>query len=899
MSAEPGEVALRTFERQIGDFASALLDPYLEYLEYLRQIGVPTAGAKEVNDAVWGTIVVQPLEVIVLDSPLLQRLRRIKQLGVIDLVYPSAGHTRFEHSIGALQQVTRVIGALNGQGDPAAPLVDPGTRKLLRLAALCHDVGHGLMSHVSENALGNFDDVDDLRLRFSREQHVEKASLSEIAAYYMLGSSGFRGLIETAEEMLRDMDMPRDAVDKIRATVIGKQISNDIPLLHELISGPFDADKLDYMTRDAAMTGVPVVTDIPRLVQKVRAVKLPLDQLPERVQARVPQGQAGYWLTGIHISGDRTLDELLIGRALLFDKLYRHQKVRACEAMVAGIFREIGPLVPEGPAMLPYLIDDAELWSLDVERIETIVRGKLEGENLERARVAADLACRLRLRRLFVRAYAFATKMPRDPYRGDRSHTAGLQRLALDCDDSFSRGKLVEEIAAQIDLLVEPAGLQELLNQLPTADIKSYIWIDPPKPPSGASEFASAYLISNEGKPLRFGEESAEAASWTNAYLVTSEIGYVFTIAELAPYVFLATERVLREKYGVRTPKLMYGYAKQFEQRVDEIKDSLASTGYYTDAPADICPLPQRLRKGDIPTRLQAVLDRLRGYDGPIGEAELKEQKRMPLARERVENWLRQFDDDEMIETALKTLERLVLIGRYEIVSGVDAFLANNASFRNGAIVPLGEPKDSAAIVTYEAGDTTGQYGLSVKSLEQALGEALPIVFVDDFIGSGQQAISILEAWLGEEPTTDLNEERQPLTAPLQDLLRRSPLAFVFAAGTQAGRDALARRCGAIGLDVHVHVTRTDLPTVFDPEIAPDDHRDRFLERCRTVARELLVDTEVGHDAEWAEKRLLGYGNGGYLVVFPYNTPSQSVTALWESRDGVRWEPLLPRRKKR
>jgi len=64
---------------------------------------------KEVNDPIWGTIVLRPIEVVVLDSPLLQRLRFIRQLGVVHLVYPAANHSRLEHTLGVVHQVDRLI----------------------------------------------------------------------------------------------------------------------------------------------------------------------------------------------------------------------------------------------------------------------------------------------------------------------------------------------------------------------------------------------------------------------------------------------------------------------------------------------------------------------------------------------------------------------------------------------------------------------------------------------------------------------------------------------------------------------------------------------------------------------------------------------------------------------
>jgi hypothetical protein len=61
-----------------------------------------------------------------------------------------------------------------------------------------------------------------------------------------------------------------------------------------------------------------------------------------------------------------------------------------------------------------------------------------------------------------------------------------------------------------------------------------------------------------------------------------------------------------------------------------------------------------------------------------------------------------------------------------------------------------------------------------------------------------------------------------------------------------------------------------------------------------------LLDEEAGHDHEWCSERALGYGNQAFLVLFPYNAPSQSLTALWATGDvdGAPWSPLFPRRKK-
>src|SRR5580658_7570145 len=101
MSDEPARLR-EQLERCVGTW----LEPYIKRL----QSGELQPRPKVINDAVWGSIRLESWEVAILDTPLLQRLRFLRQLGVVHWVYPSAGHTRLEHSLGVLHQMESLVG---------------------------------------------------------------------------------------------------------------------------------------------------------------------------------------------------------------------------------------------------------------------------------------------------------------------------------------------------------------------------------------------------------------------------------------------------------------------------------------------------------------------------------------------------------------------------------------------------------------------------------------------------------------------------------------------------------------------------------------------------------------------------------------------------------------------
>jgi len=621
--------------------------------------------------------------------------------------------------------------------------------------------------------------------------------------------------------------------------------------------------------------------------------------LPARVQRAIVSGKMpSYVMTGIQLSGGRTLDELMLGQVLLHDKLYRHSKVRAAEAMVASIFRELAELSSAPPALLPYNILDHHLFDLTAAGVERFVGRPVAEEDETHVAVACDLSKRLRERDLFVRAFAFALHMPLDPFHADIEQADGLEEIVRNSDEFEFRGELIGRIAAET-LKVAKLGQPTVVDRY-GEHLKPYIWLDPPVLPRDTTDSLHAYLIAehrDRREVLEFKEGIVGASRWSEAYLLTRDTGYIFAPRDLAVVVHVASEVVFRRDHGIRMPRSMRAFVKLEAELVDALRRSLEQQGYYESLPKDLRPPARRLLAGDVPGRLRAVREALQGYDGP---GESRAEKGLPLlTAERIVAWLQQFGepfDDE----PLRLLEQLRLIDRAHITGALRTFFHSNDAFVGAFVCPLGTARDSAAIAAYYAEDLRGETGAEVRALGEALAEDRPIVFVDDFIGSGQQSVSIVEAWMGVEPTTDLHEDRgAPLSAEFQQALLSRKLGFVFASGMPVGAKLLDNALSRLSLNAVVFLNESPpAPRAFQGALTSREQALRDF--CERAGRQLLDDGIERHDAEWRSKRALGYGNNAFLVASGYNTPTQTLTCIWKKGtvDGFDWLPLLPRRAK-
>lgn len=242
------------------------------------------------NDPVHGFIAVpRGLILDVIDHPYFQRLRRIKQLGLSDYVYPGATHSRFHHALGAMHLMTLCIESLQLKGVD----ITAEEKEAAQLAILLHDIGHGPFSHALEGML--------------IAEHHEWLSL---AVMHQLNEV-FSGRLDRAIAIFSDQ--------------------YEKAFLHQLVSSQLDMDRLDYISRDAYYTGVAEgVIGYDRIIKMLHVVD---DQLV------------------VEEKGIYSVEKFLVSRRLMYWQVYLHKTAIAAEQMLIAFIAKVKDSLHKGGAI--------------------------------------------------------------------------------------------------------------------------------------------------------------------------------------------------------------------------------------------------------------------------------------------------------------------------------------------------------------------------------------------------------------------------------------------------------------------------------------------------------------------------------------------------------------------
>ncbi len=264
------------------------------------------SNGKIINDPVFGFIKI-PGGVLmdIVDHPLMQRLRHIKQLGLASIVYPGAQHTRFQHSLGAYWLMNEAVMTLAQKGI----FIFDSEAEAIKAAILMHDIGHGPYSHVLEHTLLNGVSHEDVSLMMMEQINRENG-----------------GCLNLALNIFKNQYPKR--------------------FLHQLISSQLDMDRLDYLRRDSFFTGVSEGN-----IGSARIIKM-LNVVDDKLV--------------VDSKGIYSTENYLISRRLMYWQVYLHKTTVATEKMLVNLLLRAKWLFQQGkqlfatPSLRYFLVNNVD-----------------------------------------------------------------------------------------------------------------------------------------------------------------------------------------------------------------------------------------------------------------------------------------------------------------------------------------------------------------------------------------------------------------------------------------------------------------------------------------------------------------------------------------------------------
>jgi HD superfamily phosphohydrolase len=477
---------------------------------------------KIVQDILDGTSRFEPWEIAILDTPIVQRLRRIGQTGLSSLLYPSANASRFEHSLGVAVVTGRIIFALNAQRRQQG-VQHPFTEEdyhCTRAAALLHDTGHGPFSHCCEDfCLNTFPELRTLIE--SDESPYAHCKAHELISAYIVQSP----TVEEFFKWLTDKFQVRIVAEKVSRMILQLPDKDNLAYVYQVVNGPFDADKLDYIRRDSYVTGLQMALELDRLIHSLSKGN---NERKGRSQEVILIGTGGV----------PAVEQILFSKMLLTTALYHHHKVRAIESMLTEALRYI--TTTQSSFLGRQIGSPADLLYLD--DVHVLAASRENG-------TAGDLISDILDRKIVKRALVISAE-------------------AADREDQHAKYFLLVK-----EMMRSQEKRETLKNQicgeLATRGVtlsdgeRVRIYVNFPKPPS-FSEPSYTYVLRENGIPTQL-DELFSMETWLEAYRQLFWRGHVFAPESIRAKVDVTARRVLERDYGVHLSDIALDQCKYKE----------------------------------------------------------------------------------------------------------------------------------------------------------------------------------------------------------------------------------------------------------------------------------------------------------------------------------------------
>lgn len=464
---------------------------------------------KVIHDALWGSRLFYPWEIALIDTPLLQRLRQIYQLGTAYLTYPSAVHTRFSHTLGVTILAGRLITRLKEKLEIQDSDIQITKKDIytVRVAGLLHDIGHCFFSHASEKVLQHIMRPILVELGIDAKPH-------EIIGHLIIKNEYFKEYWNSF--ILNMFPSAADApdLDEIAKIIVKIPHSEDRRFIQEIISGPYDVDKLEYLYRDAKTAGLEISYDIERYFYKITIAK---------------SAQTTYRLV-MDLGGIRAIEQIIFSKMMLFSFVYHHQKVLATDELVFDMLMELLIEAPKGQININHPLDFLRYTDYD------LLSRNLEGPSDKFNRIRRKLIYRDLPKRCFVLNKEFVNNFENDE---------SIKK---------SYGKLLSKLRGIPDEVnnIRSEVLKILQERFKLSNVSiDDLYVSYPKIPQ-MDEAASAPVIDSNGEIRAMSEYFHDLEGWQKTYDLKKLRGYFYAKDTIRKQACQAIQIYLDEVFNLK-----------------------------------------------------------------------------------------------------------------------------------------------------------------------------------------------------------------------------------------------------------------------------------------------------------------------------------------------------------
>lgn len=851
---------------------------------------------KDIFDFVWGTVKFSSSEICVLDSPLLQRLRRIHQLGLASSVYCNADSSRFSHTIGVTEVADRMAKTIKSRlnmttGENQERIYN--ISEIVRLAAIFHDVGHMFFSHVSEQyfafdkSFPRYDEVLSAK-NFFCESTSSNIALHELFSVMIVNSNETLRLFKLiAPHMLKSRLVQEEhfeqLVEYVSCLIIGIPVDKFILPYSSIINSSIDADKLDYLSRDSACTKVPIAVDIARIIQKLDVVSIKeiectsiwndtsTDAVPLKIMAIKSSAKKVFW-------------QLSNARSNMFESVYYHHKVLTAESMFRKMLKKLYQIEDEENqsfTKIMQLTDDVfnEYWDL------VLVKPKLR--DTDNVGEVSKLIKNIRERNLYKRVASFS----RNSFSGSLSSIKIFFNQVIQ-DSSSNKYKLFCSLMnEEYNKICNLLGIE---NSTTNAIDFMFVFSKYDAMSSMPIESGDGFCIWSSALVKQETMEAGKKSQQEQFYLLTN--------CKNRKLIYLALEKVLT-KFGIEQLARDSAICSKVPyDEMNKIRMRLLELGYYNDT--------LYLLQHENFTRLldkkmlKAIVEKYRSFLG-VNSCQVTEESLIRFLRQFL--WL-ELDKKELVsllDGILKLLANAYYLDRDSFSNEVGNLITKLSTLKYGYkhIVTLGGLFDSAKHLMYYFNDikdgTNMTFDSSLESALKNITENDCLCFFDDGAYSGKQVISIFQELMGV-PTSErtTNEHHvDELSQENKEKLKMTNIFLAYLCFNKESENYIREELKKLGIKkLNILFVKDLSKKIFDTNntiFSSDQQRSTVKKWLTEIGYTILLSSKKKANGEyksrWDENRIkeaaLGYNDAQQLVVFSTNIPTYSITAFWANGD--------------